>query len=106
MLGSNVSMLIGLHVPFNFETITVTTAVKGLTAATYTSGGNTARRVIITVENAQIRYRYDGTDPTATVGHLLNPMDALTLIGTAAVKNFRVIQKGTTNGKISVTYEI
>ena len=99
-------MLAGLYQCNAFETIVVTNAVKKLTQATYEdSDGNSAMRAVITVEDAPIRYRYDGGDPTAALGHRLNPMDALVLTGGTNIRNFRVIRIGATNGEINISYE-
>jgi len=104
---TKINMIAGLFKAFAFEQITISTAVKTLTSATYRfdSSGEKAKRALITCENAQIRYTYDGTTPTASVGHLLNPMDILVLTGSDNISNFKAIRKGSTDGQISCTYE-
>ena len=59
----------------------------------------------ITCEVAQVRFRIDGTNPTATEGHVLNPGDTLKLDSNEDIKAFRVIRTGVTSGilKISVS---
>ena len=97
---------IGEGTAYAFESISVsssTTAV-GFTASNITPAFQPTR-VIITVEDGQIRYRYDGTDPTATVGHLMNSMDALVLKGKKNIEAMKFIRKTTTNATIMVTYE-
>jgi len=91
--------------PFAYESLAIEGTAKGLTSTVYAPTGKQAMRAIITVEDAQIRYRIDGTDPTATEGHLLNPMAVLVVIGPKAIATIRFIAKGTTAGKISVSYE-
>lgn len=107
--ANKVNITAGLFTAFNFEQLTISTAALSLTATEYTvdsSGtGEKAKRAIITVEDAQIRYTYDGTTPTSTVGHALNPFDVLTLVGSDNISNFKAIRKGSTNAKISITYE-
>jgi hypothetical protein len=97
----------GLFKAFAFEQITVSNSAITLTASIYRvdSSGEKAKRALITCEDAQIRYTYDGTTPTSTVGHILNPMDTLVLTGSDNISNFKAIRKGSTDGKISVTYE-
>lgn len=90
------------------ETITVNTAI-GFTAANLTlaktlHNGKRVKRITCTVEAAQIRAWDNGT-PTATVGHILNIGDMFIVDG-ANVFTFRAIKTGSTNGIISVSYEI
>ena len=87
---------------WNFETVTVGTTAVGVTAS---SGDLVAHRAVITVETAQIRFRYDGTDPTSMVGHIANPGDRLILEGRANIRNFRAIRTGATSATIAVTVE-
>lgn len=104
------NVIAGLYQPFAYESITVADTAIGCTAATIKPGGtgNSSReatKAVITVETAQIRYRYDGTDPTSIEGHILNNNDALVLIGYDAISKFRTIRTGVTSGVIKVTYE-
>lgn len=109
------NVIAGLYFPFAHEKITVdnTAGGKALTKATYdpvsrdaiNNNARQAQRAVITVETAQIRYRYDGGAPTDAVGHILNSGDVVTLIGYAAINQFRAIRTGGTSGVIVVTYE-
>ena len=83
-----------------YESVTVADSAIGFTAGTY--GTNT--RAIITCETAQIRFRIDGTDPTAAEGHLLNPGDTLELDSLADITAFRAIRTGSVSGVIKVSY--
>lgn len=90
---------------FAFETITVAGTAVELTESTYTdSNGKVAKKALITVESAQLRWRADGTAPTSSVGHALNPYDSLILIGSENIRNFKSIRVGSTSAKISVSY--
>ena len=101
-----VNVIAGLYVAFAFETITFADTAKGLTEASYKNADdNFAKRALMTVESAQLRYRYDGVAPTALVGHVLNPGDTLILIGATNIKNFKAIRTGVTSSKVSATYE-
>ena len=84
------------------ESKTVDNTVGGvaLTAGTY----GTSIYALITAETAQMRFTVDGTAPTTTVGHLLNPGDTLKLDSLADITAFRAIRTGATSGVIKVTY--
>lgn len=91
-------------VPFASESITVSSAAKTLTAATYAPGTGipAATQAWITCADDAVRYWLDGSTPTATVGHVLAAGDGLA-IQTAAIAGFRAIRK-TTDAILSVTY--
>lgn len=95
--------VLGKLIAFDAEAITIADAAIGLTAAKLASTPR-PKKVIITVETAQFRYRIDGTDPSATVGHLVNPMDSIVLEGYSQMNNFKAIRKGATSAEIFVTY--
>ena len=100
------NILVGLMQPFAYEAITVGASAVGFTSGTHTpSSGRKAVKAIVTVEDAPIRYRYDGTDPTASEGHQLNPMQSIVVVGYEAISNIKFIRKGSNSGKIRVTYE-
>ncbi len=94
-----------------FETITVDNSVKTLTLANYDpetiklSGDVVAEpSAQITAEGGDMRYRLDGTDPTASIGHLLKTGDTLKLKDLILLKNFRIIRTGSVSGTLSITY--
>ncbi len=82
------------------ERITVSNTAVGFTAATYkpTTGdfkgicANIARCV---PESADIRYRVDGTDPTASVGRRIYEDGEFYIIGTQNIKKFKAIRTNT-----------
>lgn len=91
---------------YNFEQLTVTNSVQVLTPSKYkdtsTIGGASA--AFITNDGNTIRYTYDGTTPSATVGHKLADGGILVLNGQnqmSAFKCFRV----SSDSEISVTFE-
>ena len=109
------SMVIaGIYQPYDYESITVSSSAVGLTAAKYKpvpsnregepGAERSAARAVITVETNELRYRYDGTDPTTSEGHILGVNDVLTLVGDDAISQFRAIATGS-DGVIKVTYE-
>ena len=83
-----------------FESVTVAGTAIELTDATKLN----ATFATITVETAQIRFTLDGTTPTATVGHLLNPGDILTLDSAEQITQAQFIRVGATSGTIKVSY--
>lgn len=82
--------------PFDYEKFTVAQAVKTLDADTYmdkstspASAAQKAMEAVISVENAAIRFRTDGGDPSATDGHLAAPGAFITVSNLTAIKNFK-----------------
>ncbi len=57
---------------------------------------------LLTLETAQIRYTLDGTTPTTSVGHLLDPGQALTLTH-GDIQGFKAIRVGSTSGILMIT---
>ena len=104
-------VIASLYTAFAYESLTISDTTKVLTASKYTFADaedkvSYAKRAIIVVENAQLRYLYDGVNtPTATEGLLRNPMDVIILTGATNIRNFNTIRKGTTDAKIFVVYE-
>lgn len=83
-----------------FESITVTGTAGGLTAATV----DKATHALITVETAQVRFRLDGTDPTAAIGHILDVGDELLLDSNTQLLNANFIRTGGTSGVLRCAY--
>jgi len=94
-------------VAFGYESLTVSNTAKALTSSKYKTSIHTATVAFITVEDAQIRYRYDGTNPTASEGHLANPGDVIKIKieGYDNIKNFKAIRTGSNDATLRVTYE-
>lgn len=83
-----------------FESITVSTTAIGLTEASYEA----AITAEVTVENGPIRFRTDGTAPTAAVGHLLSDGDVLYLDNPSDLSGLSMIRDAAVDGDISVSY--
>lgn len=91
--------------PFAFEQITVSNSAIGFTTATYAPTGQLpASLAYITLETNPIRFRNDGTNPTASVGHLVNPAQTIEVCGTLAVSQMRMIRQGAADGTAMVSY--
>lgn len=91
---------------FGFETITVADTAIGFTASevTPTTGdavGKVAQVAECRLALGQIRFRMDGTNPTAAIGTLLEIGETLTIRGENNIRNFRGFRTGTTSGSLS-----
>lgn len=84
-----------------FETITVSTTAIGLTTVTR----DDANHALLTSEGADFRYRVDGTDPTASVGHLVLAGAVLVLEGRGELQNFKAIRDAAVDITLSVSYD-
>lgn len=89
--------------PAGFEQVTVSSSVVSLDPP------NDASKALLGVEANSLRYRDDGTDPTATVGFLLktqgnNPPPFVTLESKEAIKQFRAIRDGSSDATLNVLY--
>jgi hypothetical protein len=62
-----------------------------VTPTTGTYANMTAQAVLIGVETHPVRFRMDGTAPTATEGMILNANNYYTIIGQLNVRNFHCI---------------
>lgn len=86
----------------SYESITVTAApAVSIGAATLTNvltNGSCSGRL----ETAQIRFRIDGTDPTAAEGVLLEIGDVITITKLGNLTRFRAIKTGATNGVLKL----
>ena len=49
------------------QSITIATTAIGVTVADF--AGNRTTHYMVTIDGADVRMRFDGTDPTASVGH-------------------------------------
>lgn len=89
----------------NYESITVADSVKEFSRSKYESAkGSRPDGALITAETADMRFRFDGIDPTASEGHLMQDGDIKYLWGHDQIKRFRIIRSGAVSGTIRVTY--
>lgn len=94
-------MPIAYDAGFGYEDLTVADTAVGVA---FEDAGD-AERLFATVETAQIRYRYDGDDPTSSVGHLAEVGDVIVIEGTGNIAAFRAIRVTSTSGVLRITYE-
>ena len=108
MPGNLPTMIAGQFTAFNFESITIDDTSGGValtTAILSDSNSQHAKRAFITVEDASIRWRYDGGTPTSSIGHLANRRSIIIISTAGNLKNFRAIRTGNTDAIIRCTYE-
>lgn len=96
--------IIGKYKCYDYESITIADTAIGLTASKLTTDIK-PKRAVITFETASCRYRYDGTNPTDTEGHLMYPTSILIIEGLVAMTNLKLIRTGTTSAVGKVSYE-
>lgn len=88
----------GMFTASNFASVAVTNVASGLPPY-----GLSIIRALITVEGSSARYRYDGSAPTVTVGHMINSGDVIQILGALNLQDFQIISQGTTT--LMITYE-
>ena len=84
--------------PLAYEQVTVSTAVKTLTVP------KGAVRAIFGVEGQSLRYRLDGTDPTASVGILAKADKTFEIYGKSALVALKAIRVDGSDSVLSVQY--
>lgn len=90
---------------YDYEAVTVTATATRLAAAKVSPTGELSGKiVIITTETADVRYRYDGTDPTTTEGHLAVSGSTLVVTGINNIRRLRFIRTAATSATLRVTY--
>ena len=83
-----------------FETLTIEGTGLGFTAATIAG----LSHAVVTVETAPVRFRLDGTAPTASVGHLLNIGDVLEFDSPEQLAGVLFIRTTGTSATLSCSY--
>ena len=93
---------------YDFETITVSTSAIGFTSAKIEGNQpddqGKCRAVLITCEDETVRYRFDSA-PTASVGHELAAQQSLVLANYQQIKDIKFIRKGSSDGKLQVSFQ-
>ena len=90
---------------FAFEALSVGTTAVGFTEATMVpSTGKPAAAAFVSVEGAPIRYRADGTIPTASVGTLKNIGDEFVVWGRRDLVSIRFISQSGSTATLSTHY--
>ena len=88
-----------------FNNTTVSSTALDLEDVGFTAAQvKAADRMRLTVETNLLRYRYDGSAPTTSVGHQLAAGDVLILEGQQNIESFSIIAVST-DGAVFVTLE-
>lgn len=87
-----------------YESITVANSAIGITSTIHSPSGLPQQTTCqARLETAQIRYRFDGVDPTSSEGMLLEVGDVLTILSNADARRIRFIRTGSTSGTLKVS---
>jgi hypothetical protein len=84
----------------DFESITVSTVAKTITSTLIDQHPDFG---LVTVESAPVRFRLDGTAPTAAVGHVLEVGDVLELRGMGELSKFQAIRRDGVDATLRVS---
>ena len=91
---------------YAFEQIEVADKVVGLAKQlTVSSNDHKPESVFISVESHPIRFRYDGGDPTSTLGHLVHRDRSFEIKGQLSLQKFKAVSANDNPAILSVTYE-
>lgn len=85
-----------------YESLTVANAAAGI-GPTWAKS-KVAYKAFMTAETAEMRFRFDGTAPTSTEGHIIDDGDTLELYGNKNIVNFLAIRTGDNSGALKITY--
>jgi hypothetical protein len=80
-----------------YENLTVSSTAVGFTATTVT---RLARSAVIVVEDADVRWRSDGTAPTSSAGTLLREGSSFIVRGEANILNIQFIRAGSVDAAV------
>lgn len=95
--------LVWAQSPPQTETLTVSSTALPISAGILTNPQNLqATACLVSVETDAIRVRYDGTDPTAGVGHPFAAGETFPVLGAARLRLLRMIRQ-TTDASVTVT---
>jgi len=86
-------------IPAGFEQLAI-----GATSTRLASIPDNANKAVLTVEDATLRYKDSGADPTATEGLKVYIGGTIFLNSRQSLTNFRAIRVGGTNSEVNVMY--
>lgn len=90
---------------FAYETLTVSSTAKVLTAATYAPSNEAAAfAAIVNPADQDIRVTLDGTTPTASVGIRVAAGDQMLVQGQGNVAGLKMIREDGTDSSVGVQY--
>ena len=83
-----------------YENLTVSSSAVTFTAGTLSPADTKFKSALIRVETGRVRYRGDGTAPTASVGVPLDPGDVFQLVGEKNVLAAQFIRRDSTDATV------
>lgn len=87
-----------------FESLTVAATAVGITSTTINPAGQPQMlKCSARLETAQVRFRYDGTAPTAAEGTLLEVGEIMDINDPQTATAIKFIRTGATSGVLKVT---
>ena len=87
-----------------FESVTVAGTAIGMTITR--ANGMLPEAAVVQVEDAAIRFRIDGNDPTASVGHSREVGQGVELVSRDEVQKFRAIRRDGVSATLRITQGI
>lgn len=87
-----------------YESVTVGATAIGMTATA--AKGVLPQAALVEVQDAAIRFRTDGTSPTATEGHQADPGDVIHLNQRDDVVNFSAIRRDGVSAILKITQAV
>lgn len=93
------------HDADNFEELTIgTSTAVGFTTSEISQVNPITTRVVIKSDKT-LNVRWDGTDPTSTVGYALAASTGFQVVGIQNILDFRAINTGTGNATVTCIFE-
>lgn len=91
--------------PYDFEELEISSTALGFTTSKlYPENSEPCERILISPVDDAIRFRYDGGDPTDTLGYLLEKEERAFIEGWESIVKFKAIRV-TNDVRLMVTYE-
>jgi hypothetical protein len=104
-----VLLLLAMTVPttasdnVTYQSITVADTAIGISASVLNNGRGQAKACVARLETAQIRYRWDGVDPTSGEGLILEVGETLAIDDPRDARRIRFIRTGSSSGVLKVS---
>lgn len=105
--GINVIGYSSLTVSSQTTPVTLASASPAMDVTAGTVGGRTVRRALMTIEDAPLRWRSDGSAASSTAGHEMAKTDILTLMDAnyeELLKSIQFIATSSTTAYVRITF--
>ena len=94
------------HKALDMNGATVSNTALGISSWSFSAADlAAATRALITARTAGVMYSYDGTTPTATLGHHIAANATVEVIGNAAINALKMIRDDATDAAVTITLE-